>query len=332
MFVHITIKECLMPRVAYVSFTHTKPSSEFTGFWAEIVRHAEETGEMTYVGADFGLLTAQTTLLEETGIILENVGWNDPTVDWEAYSAIVIRSTWDYHYSYPQFLAWLDRVEKLPMWNQPAVIRWNSDKHYLRELATLGVRIPPSVWVETGDTANIANIMREQNWTSAIAKPCVGAGAHGLLRYDTVEQAEAGQAEFASAVAESALLVQALIPQITTEGEWSFLFFMGSDGTPQFSHAIQKIPASGDIRVQSGVNTPQSASEGIIEQARDMLMAAQSLFRTPILYARVDAVPINGVLVLMELELIEPYFFFKDMGDDTAPAERFIRALQVVLG
>jgi len=327
-------KEFFMPRVAFVSFTNLTPSSELIGHWAKIARKAEETGDKTYVNSDFEMLIAQANLLEEAGIILENVGWNDPEISWEAYSAIVVRTTWDYFLAdnYPKFLAWFDRIEKLPVWNPIAIMRWNIDKHYLSELATLGIRIPPSVWVEKGDKAVIADIMREQNWTSAVAKPCVGGGAYGLLRYDTVEQAEAGQAEFESAVAGSALLVQALIPQITTDGEWSFLFFMGSDGTPQFSHAVQKIPTSGDIRVQGGVNTPQTPSDALIEQARDMLMAAQSLFRTPLLYARVDVVRVNEGLMLMELELIEPYFFFVEMGEDNAPAGRFIRALQVVLG
>ncbi|HRF94875.1 MAG TPA: hypothetical protein PLZ51_06770, partial [Aggregatilineales bacterium] len=243
-----------MPRVAFVSFTHTIPSSQLTGFWAEQTKRAEETGEMTYVSNDFLVLNNQKALLEETGIILENVGWNDPTIDWEAYSAIVVRTTWDYFRvdNYPKFLAWFDRIEKLPVWNPVAIMRWNADKHYLHELAQMGVRIPPSVWVEKGETANIAQIMRDKGWVSAIAKPCVGGGADGLLRYDTIEQAEAGQDEFAKSTSERAMIVQQLVPQITTDGEWSFLFFMGSDGTPQFSHALQKVPTSGDIRVQGG--------------------------------------------------------------------------------
>jgi glutathione synthase/RimK-type ligase-like ATP-grasp enzyme len=323
-----------MPRVAFVSFTHTIPSSQLTGFWAEQTKRAEETGEMTYVSNDFLVLNNQKALLEETGIILENVGWNDPTIDWEAYSAIIVRTTWDYFRvdNYPKFLAWFDRIEKLPVWNPVAIMRWNADKHYLYELAQMGVRIPPSVWVEKGETANIAKIMRDNGWVSAIAKPCVGGGADGLLRYDTIEQAEAGQDEFAKSTSEQAMIVQQLVAQITTDGEWSFLFFMGSDGTLQFSHALQKVPTSGDIRVQGGVNTPQTASDVLIEQARDMLMAAQSLFRTPLLYARVDVVRVDEGLMLMELELIEPYFFLTEMGDDVAPAERFIRSLQVILG
>lgn len=322
-----------MPKVAFVSFTHTIPSSQLTGFWAEQARRAEESGEMTYVSEDFKLLSAQTALLEETSIILENVGWNDPSVKWEDYSAIVIRTTWDYFRAdnYPKFLAWFDRIEKLPVWNPVAIMRWNSDKHYLQELAQMGVRIPASVLVEKDETVNIAQIMREKGWTSAIAKPCVGGGAYGLLRYDTIEQAETGQTEFEQACGQSALLVQTLITQITTEGEWSFLFFMGADGSLQFSHALQKVPATGDIRVQGGENIPRIPSDNMIQQAQDMLLAAQSLFPTPLLYARVDVVPIDGVLVLMELELIEPYFFLKEMND-VAPIERFIRALQVALG
>lgn len=322
-----------MPKVAFVSFTHTIPSSQLTGFWAEQAKRAEETGEMTYVSEDFKLLSAQTALLEETGITLENVGWNNPTINWEDYSAIVIRTTWDYFRAdnYPKFLAWFDRIEKLPVLNPVAIMRWNSDKHYLSELAQMGVRIPPSVFVEKGEIANIAQIMRDNGWTSAIAKPCVGGGADGLLRYDTIEQAEAGQDEFARASSERAMIVQQLVTQIITDGEWSLLFFMGADGSLQFSHALQKVPATGDIRVQGGQNIPKTPTEAMIEQAQDMLSAAQSLFPAPLLYARVDVVPIDGVLVLMELELIEPYFFLKEM-DDVVPIERFIRALQVALG
>ncbi len=322
-----------MAKVAFVSFTHTIPSSQLTGFWAEQAKIAEESGEMTYISEDFKLISAQTALREETGIQLENVGWNDPTIHWEDYSAIVIRSTWDYFRpdNYPKFLAWFDRIETLPVWNSVPMMRWNSDKHYLRELAQMGVRIPPSVWVEKGEQANIAQIMRQQGWSSAIVKPCVAGGAEGLLRYDTIEQAEAGQAEFAQAISERAMIVQQLVRQITTDGEWSYLFFMGADGKPTFSHAVQKIPQTGDIRVQGGQNIPMIPTDEHIQQAHDMILAAQSLFPTPILYARVDVVPRDGTLVLMELELIEPYFFFLEMNNP-APIERFIRALQVVLG
>lgn len=322
-----------MPKIAYVSFKHTIPSSQLTGFWAELAKHAEETGEMTYINEDFKLLSAQTALLKQFGMDVVNVGWNDPAICWEDYDAIVVRSTWDYHRAdnYPHFMAWLERVEKLPVWNPVRVMRWNSDKHYLRELQQMGVRIPPSVWVEKGEVANIAQMMRDNGWASAIAKPCVGAGAYGLLRYDTIAQAQAGQDEFAQATAKQAMIVQQLVEQIVTEGEWSYIFFIGADGQPSFSHALQKIPQTGDIRVQGGQNIPQNPSDEFIQQARDMVLAVQSLFTTPLLYARVDVVPIDGVLMLMELELIEPYFFFAEMND-TAPIQRFIHALRVVLG
>lgn len=58
----------------------------------------------------------------------------------------------------------------------------------------------------------------------------------------------------------------------------------------------------------------------LIEQARQVL----ELIETPLLYARVDGVEVEGRFMLMELELIEPFLFF---GADSQSAPRFARAL-----
>ena len=65
--------------------------------------------------------------------------WDDPTVDWSAFGAVVIRSTWDYHAHLEQFSDWARRVaEVTALWNPPQLIEWNVDKRYLLELAASG--------------------------------------------------------------------------------------------------------------------------------------------------------------------------------------------------
>ena len=100
-------------------------------------------------------------------------------------------------------------------------------------------------------------------------------------------------------------MLQPYLPQIASEGEYSFLFVDG-----QFSHALCKRPAEGDYRVQSLYG---GTEEAVSPDGAD-LAAAQAVvdaipFETP-LYARIDMVRgIGNELLLMEAELIEPYLY-----------------------
>ena len=99
------------------------------------------------------------------------------------------------------------------------------------------------------------------------------------------------------------MMLQPFAPEIVTEGEWSFLFFSG-----EFSHAVCKTPAQGDYRIQHYhgrrythvTPTPQQ-----LEQARQVM---ESLPQIPA-YGRVDGIMRNGKLLVMEVELIEPFLY-----------------------
>ena len=97
------------------------------------------------------------------------------------------------------------------------------------------------------------------------------------------------------------------------EGEFSFIFI---DGV--FSHALIKRAASGDYRIQSSYG----GTEEKIEPDREDLRAATAMIETldaPPLYARVDMLRAEtGELLLMELELIEPYLY-PQQGPDLGP-------------
>jgi len=98
---------------------------------------------------------------------------------------------------------------------------------------------------------------------------------------------------------------------VTTQGEWSLLFF-----NKQFSHGVLKKPKSDDFRVQNDFGGTAERTEVplfVREQAEQWL----KLIKEPLLYTRVDGVVSNGKFVLMELELIEPVLFLKE--DEQAP-------------
>jgi glutathione synthase/RimK-type ligase-like ATP-grasp enzyme len=237
------------------------------------------------------LFRSDASLLAALGGDAEPVVWSDPAVDWSAYDAVLIRSVWDYFLRHDDFLAWLERVPG-PTWNPADVLRWNSEKHYLRDLEAAGVRTIPTIWEG------------EIPWEEAIVKPTVAGGSLGLRRARKGERIAPGE------------MAQPLLPEIT-DGELSLVFFDG-----ELSHAIRKTPAAGDIRVQ-----PEFG--GIVERAeptpRELAIARGVLDAAgrDLLYARVDLVA-DGLLI--ELEAIEPRFFFA-YGPRDAPA-RLARALR----
>src|SRR5688500_6394607 len=88
----------------------------------------------------------------EGGIDTQVLAWDDPTVSWARFDAVLLRSTWDYVERLPEFLAWCDRVATLTtLWNPPDVVRWNTDKRYLGELARQGLPVIESHFLAPGD-------------------------------------------------------------------------------------------------------------------------------------------------------------------------------------
>jgi hypothetical protein len=124
------------------------------------------------------------------------------------------------------------------------------------------------------------------------------------------------------------VLVQPLVDAVVEGGESSLIFFDG-----RFSHAVFKRPRAGDFRVQiehGGTFEPIAPDASAIAQAERALKAAPSSGEAP-LYARVDGCVVNGELLLMELELIEPFLFLESSPGAAdrladAIAERLARA------
>ena len=252
--------------------------------------------------------------------------WDDDTVDWRSFEAVVIRSPWDYHLKPDRFLAWIDRVETLGvrLINPAAVLRWNAEKTYLRELAAAGVSVVPTRWVERGDTTPLLEILRETGWSRAVVKPAIAATAYRTWATD-LASASADEARFRELAADGRVLVQAFMDAVTTEGEWSLIFFAG-----EYAYSVLKTPQAGDFRVQDefgGSAVMRNAVDTLIAQASGVLDAAP-FRRSDSVYARVDGCVVHGTFVLMELELLEPALF---LGMYPRGANRFGDAVEAFL-
>jgi len=243
------------------------------------------------------------TELWSLGLEAEPAVWDDPAVDWKRYDAAVIRSAWDYHLTPAAFFAWLSRLEALgvAVWNPAHVIRANADKSYLKELEAAGVQVVPTAWIERGAGTRLDAVLEARGWGDAVVKPAVSAGAFRTRRVRRGDPD--GQEALDHALAHSAAMVQPFLPEIAEEGEWSFVFIGG-----RYSHAVLKTPRAGDFRVQEehgGRTVRREPPPGLLIQARDAAIAGPR----PWLYARVDGVRRGGDLLVVELELIEPFLF-----------------------
>lgn len=251
------------------------------------------------------------------GIALEHAVWSDPGVDWSRYDAVLQRTVWDYYQHLPAFLAWIDALPA-PVYNPPSVVRWNATKTYLLELEAAGVPVVPNRLVQPG--AELGAAMAEEGWSEAVLKPLVSAGAWRTHRLNPRELAPA-QAELNAAGAP--MLLQPFLPEIQSRGEWSLLYFGGA-----FSHALRKVPADGDFRVQEkhGGRFLVEAPPARVHAATQHVLAA---LRHELLYARIDLVETAEGPLLIEAELIEPELFLRA---DPDAAARLAGALADTLG
>ena len=261
--------------------------------------------------------------LRELGVAAVPAVWDSPEVCWEDFQGVVVRSCWDYHHRLEEFLAWVARLERagVPLWNSAALLKWNSHKGYLRDLAARGVPIVPTRWLARGRRVGLAQLLRDERWSDAVVKPALSASATDTWR-SSAATAGADQGRLDELLRAGDVMVQPFIDEVRDPGEWSLMFF-GS----RFSHAVRKRPAPADYRVQwefGGTAAPLAPAPRLIADAEAVMAAVPG---HP-LYARVDGVERDGRLMLMELELIEPHLF---LGSEGMAAARLATVVTAVL-
>ena len=265
--------------------------------------------------------------LHEAGARVAIAAWDDPEVDWARFDLALLRSTWDYSQRLSEFLDWAQRIShRVRLLNPFDVVRWNTDKHYLGELARAGVPVVPGTFVEPGEDAEpalTAFLEAHPDAEDFVVKPCIGAGSRDAQRHGRAERVAATAHVRRLLDARRSVLLQPYLPRVDTEGETALLFFDG-----EFSHAIRKGPllqrnaeATRALFATEHI-TPRRPSDDEIDVARRALAAMP--FAQPLLYARVDLIRGDDSPRLLELELTEPSVF---LAHADGAAARFAAAI-----
>jgi len=238
--------------------------------------------------------------------------WDDPGVDWRAYDAVLLRSTWDYFHRLEAFLGWAQGVASVSrLWNPLAVVKWNTHKFYLRALAARGVPIVPTEFVPAGRSVDLAAILAAHAWDAAVIKPAVSADSFATLRTER-QSPNDGQTHLEAHLPARDMLVQRYLPTVDEPGERCLVFI---DGV--YSHAVRKHSLFRGGRHAGPEGVPVLADADEIATAQ---RALESMGLGVPLYARVDLLrDESGTPRLMELELVEPSLFLT-VRDDAAGA------------
>jgi len=247
------------------------------------------------------------------GIDVVARAWDDASVGWSRFDAVLVRSTWDYARRRDEFLRWCAHVaEATQLINPPPVLAWNTDKHYLDDLAARGVPVVPTRFVDPAQEPLPALrefMARHARAAEFVVKPAIGAGSRDAQRFDRTQEFAAANHLGQLLDAGRHAMLQPYLPAVDVDGEHSLVIFDG-----QCSHAVRRgaqlapdgapVTHSGHLGLH-----PAPVDEGDRALALQALDAAAQCLQlaAPLTYARVDLVrDADGARCLMEQENSEP--------------------------
>jgi glutathione synthase/RimK-type ligase-like ATP-grasp enzyme len=257
--------------------------------------------------------------LREAGFVVDLVRWDDPESDWSAYDLAVVRSCWDYAWRLEEFLSWAASVPRLR--NPVEVLRWNTDKTYLRDLQRAGLPVVPTVW----NPADVGELPDAGEW---VVKPSVSAGSRDTARWTDPADALRHAADLAAAGRTA--MAQPYLASVDDVGETAMLFIGG-----RFSHAVRKGPL---LQPGEGVRQDRDSRGNLSRMhpttaQREVADAVFGAIGTlvpdaaPPLYARIDLVhDAAGRPVVLELELTEPSLFLPQVPEAASTLVRAVEA------
>jgi glutathione synthase/RimK-type ligase-like ATP-grasp enzyme len=234
-------------------------------------------------------------LFASRGVTAAWACWDDPAIDWLAADLVAIRTTWDYTERLDDYLAWTEQVAAgTQLVNPPDVVRWNTHKGYLVELAEQGLPLVPTT--VAADRGQLLEALA--SYGVAVVKPAVAVAGNGLVVWRPGDEVpEVTQT----------MVVQPLVDSVRSRGEVS-VYVMGGAAVAQ----VAKRPASGEVRVhvhRGGAYTLEPLEPGTATLAERAVATVSERFDTSLVYARVDLLAMGDQYVVSEVEVTEPSLY-----------------------
>ena len=245
--------------------------------------------------------------LAKLGLKVQRRDWADPSIRWNETKSAVFRTTWDYFHQFKKFNAWLGEIsQKTILFNPEELIRWNMDKHYLRDLQARGINVISSSFRSKGYQKDLKSWCQELDGDEWILKPTISGAARHTYRIvpSTIKE---HQSVYSELIQQEDMMLQPFQRNVLAHGELSLMVMDG-----KYTHAVRKRAKSGDFRVQDDFGGSVEEHEASPDEISLALNAVKACDPQP-LYARVDVIEDNNAeLAISELELIEPELWFRN--------------------
>ena len=261
--------------------------------------------------------------LEKQDLSVDITYWDNSSYSWNETRCILFRTVWDYFKRLEKFLLWLEEIKgQTKLVNSYDLIKWNIDKHYLKDLQGEGIQIVPTFFAEKNCVQSLDDISTMNNWSDLVIKPAISASAfktYKILNSDINNKEKL----FQELLHQRDMLVQPYINTIEEFGEASLMVFNGN-----YSHAVLKKAKLGDFRVQDDFGGTVNSYDPTKEEIAFAEKVFQSCKSMP-LYGRIDIVwDENRKFYLSELEIIEPELWIRKYPKS---AERIAEAVKKIL-
>ena len=176
--------------------------------------------------------------LQSIGLNAARRAWCDPEVNWSTVKCALFRTTWDYFDRWGEFSAWLKTNRELTTFlNAPAILQWNLNKHYLKDLESLNVSIVPTEIVSRQSGVSLLDVMYMKNWSDVFIKPSIAGAAVDTFHVDmngSVEQIspdpssnEDSESLWQKLLMKQDMLVQPFLSDVKESGEISLIWIDG---------------------------------------------------------------------------------------------------------
>lgn len=236
------------------------------------------------------------------------ISWQDNTVDYSKYDAIIIRSLWGYQDYIEEFVDYLDKLkkEKVKVFNSVEILKDNLNKY--EQFKILGKYDIPHIetfFLKKDELDKVKDINKEHK--DLVVKPIIsGSGNNTFIISDTIEKNNIKVAEvtdrFSNVLNEvnNYLMVQPFVKEID-DGEISVVLIDN-----KVSHIVVRNTSvfnnKGSISVV-GLDAMDDKMKSIVDRCSNINEYKSAL------YMRVDLVKIDDDYKVMELELVEPQLF-----------------------
>ena len=238
--------------------------------------------------------------------------WDDPSVNWDDAGLCVVLTISDFADRPDEFFAWANSVPRLL--NDPQVLKWNSDKHYLQELEARGMPMIETTWLEPK-----AKLSKHQVHTRMpaggdfVVKSALSSNRHTTGRYtstDARSRSDAIQHAVEILEGDRAALVQRYVQSVDNRGEVSLVYFNGL-----LTYAVSKDPqlqTRTDLKLRArdraSIHAITTEERLLGEDTRQALHSAISHLTGRdhlLIYCRIDIIRTESGFRVLEVNLMD---------------------------